>query len=111
MTFQWTTILTRNCGRLWHIIRARYPNWKLSGTQVSPDAVVVQTIGVLFKENIYKTACISKNNNLTSPLSLCSLLLSFKTPSPEKSIIIILEYTSSNCVKLLDHLSDLLGTL
>ena len=61
--------------------------------------------------NIYLTACISKNNHLTSPLSLCSCLWSFKNPSLDKSIIIILEYTSSNHVKLLDHLSDPLEPL
>src|SRR5882724_7283237 len=62
---------------------------------------------VPLKENIYKTTFISKNNHITSPLSLCSHHWSFKNPSPDESIIVILEYTSSNCVKLFYHLSDL----
>ena len=33
---------------------------KWGATQVSPDAVVVQEIGVLLRENVYKTTFISK---------------------------------------------------
>ena len=91
------------CGRLRHIIRARCPNWKQAATWVSLDAVVVQTIGVPLKENVYKATCISILSLFYLYAHVFGLLWN---PSPDESIIIILEYTSSNHVKLLDCLSD-----
>src|SRR5882724_11025856 len=74
--------------------------------QVSLDKVVVQTIGVPFRESIYKTTCISKKDYLTSLLYLSSHLWYFMKPVLRQSIIVTLDYTPSKCVKLLDHLSD-----
>src|SRR5882724_98110 len=48
--------------------------------------------------------------NKSSYLSFISTLTSFgflQNPSLDESIIVIMEYTSSNCSNLLDHLSDL----
>src|SRR5882724_6796382 len=45
--------------------------------QVSLDKVVVHTIGVPFRENIYKTACISKKDYFTSLLHLSHIFWSF----------------------------------
>src|SRR5882724_2299003 len=84
------------CGRLWCIIRARFPYWKWGATWVSPDAVVVQTIGVPLKENVYKTTCISKKNHLTLFYPNAHVFGLLQNLSPDESIIIILEYTSSN---------------
>jgi len=99
------------CGRLWHIARARCPKQKQGVTWVSPDAVVVQTIGVPFKENVCKTTCISKRIILPLFYLYTHIFGLLWKLSPDESISIILEYTSSNHVKLLDCLSDLLEPL
>src|SRR5882724_7476775 len=48
--YEWTAICTRDCGRLWHIIRAIYPNYEVGATWVPPDVVVVQTIMVPLRD-------------------------------------------------------------
>jgi len=76
--------------------------WEMGCTQVSPDRVVVQTIG--FRGNIYKAACISKTNHLTSLLHLGSHLLVLQNLSLDESIIVTLENAPLKHVKLLEHL-------
>src|SRR5882724_12559620 len=56
---KWTTIHTRDCGRLWCIIRARYPNQEVGATWVPPDAVVVQTIRVSLRDKTYTRPLVS----------------------------------------------------
>jgi len=59
------------------------------------------------RENVYKAACISKTRHLTSFLKSTLMSLVFYETHPQmKVLIIILEYTISKCVKLLDCLSD-----
>src|SRR5882724_5728910 len=56
--------------------------------QVSLDKVVVQTIGVPFRESIYKTTCISKKDYLTSLLQLCSHLLVYYETCPQMKVLL-----------------------
>jgi len=58
------------------------------------------------RENVYKTACISKKNHLTALYIYTHIFGLLQNPSWDESIIVMLEYTSSNHVKLLDCLSD-----
>jgi len=62
---------------------------------VSPDKVVVQTIGVPFMESIYQTASISKKDYLTSLLHLCSHLLVYYETHPWMKVSLSLWSTPS----------------
>src|SRR5882724_6264968 len=60
------------------------------------------------RENVFKAACISKTNHLTSFLKSTLMSLVFYKTCPQMKVsIITLEYTILKCVKLLDHLADL----
>jgi len=61
--------------------------------------------GVL-QGKLSKTTCIQKRTILPLFLYLSHIFCLLQNTSLDESIIVILEYTSSNCVKLLDHLSD-----
>src|SRR5882724_13511143 len=92
---------TTKCARnLWKSV-VHHQGWMFQlGTGaiwVSLDKVVVQTIGVPFRESKYKTTCISKKDHLTSLLHLCSHLLVYYKTHPKYK---------TTCISKKDHLTS-----